>query len=73
MQTTQYSPQGGLGSGRPFDKALDTTVGLSLPLERGNKAQLRRTAAEAQLDGATSICAKPCASNGSRSIWRITT
>ena len=52
MQTTQYSPQGGLGSGRPFDKALDTTVGLSLPLERGNKAQLRRTAAEAQLDGA---------------------
>ena len=51
MQSTQYSPITGLGSGRPTDKALDTIVGLSLLLERGNKAKLRRDAATGQLDG----------------------
>jgi cobalt-zinc-cadmium efflux system outer membrane protein len=52
MQTTQYSPISGLGAGRLHDKALDTVVGISLPIERGDKAALRREAALEQLAGA---------------------
>jgi cobalt-zinc-cadmium efflux system outer membrane protein len=52
VQSTQYSPITGLGAGRPTDKALDTIVGISLPLERGDKAALRREAATEQLAGA---------------------
>jgi cobalt-zinc-cadmium efflux system outer membrane protein len=52
MQTTQYSPIAGLGAGRPTDKALDTIVGISIPIERGDKATLRREAALEQLSGA---------------------
>ena len=52
LQTTQYSPIGGLGAGRPIDKQLDTIVGISIPIERGDKLALRREQARAQLSGA---------------------
>ena len=51
VQTTQYSPIAGLGAGRPSEKALDTIVGISIPIERGDKATLRREAALEQLAG----------------------
>ncbi len=52
VQSTQYSPIAGLGAGRPTDKALDTIVGISILIERGDKATLRREAAMEQLSGA---------------------
>jgi len=51
VQTAHFSPLTGLGAGRPHDKALDTIVGISLPIERGDKAALRREAALEQLAG----------------------
>ncbi len=50
--TAQYSPIGGLGPGRPTDKNLDTIVGISVPIERGDKAGLKREQALGQLSGA---------------------
>lgn len=52
VSTAQYSPIGGLGAGRPTDKLVDTIVGISIPIERGDKAGLRRAAALGQLAGA---------------------
>ena len=52
VSTAQYSPIGGLGPGRPTDKLVDTIVGISIPIERGDKAALKRDQALGQLSGA---------------------
>ena len=51
VSTAQYSPIGGLGAGRPDRKQLDTIVGISVPIERGDKAALKREQALGQLTG----------------------
>ena len=51
VSTAQYSPIGGLGAGRPDQRHLDTIVGISLPIERGDKAARRREQALGQLTG----------------------
>ena len=52
VSTVQYSPIGGLGPGRPTDKLVDTIIGISIPIERGDKAALKRDQALGQLSGA---------------------
>ena len=52
VSTAQYSPIGGLGPGRPTDKLVDTIIGISIPIERGDKAALKRDQALGQLSGA---------------------
>jgi cobalt-zinc-cadmium efflux system outer membrane protein len=52
LQTTQISPINGIGPGRAYDKTVDSVVAVSLPIERGDKAKLRREAALDQLAGA---------------------
>ncbi|MGE5523085.1 MAG: TolC family protein [Rhodospirillaceae bacterium] len=44
--TTSISPSNGVGSGNILNKRVDTTIGLSQLIERGNKRELRTQAAE---------------------------
>jgi cobalt-zinc-cadmium efflux system outer membrane protein len=52
--TTNISPSQGVGSGSVLNKRVDTTVGLSQLIERGNKRQLRTQAAEYTAEAARS-------------------
>jgi cobalt-zinc-cadmium efflux system outer membrane protein len=46
INMTQISPSTGIGSGSLRDKRVDTVIGLSQLVERGNKRELRLEAAE---------------------------
>jgi cobalt-zinc-cadmium efflux system outer membrane protein len=52
MQTLNYNPDKGLGSGPPRDKNVDSTLGLTWTVERGDKRALRLGAAEGALNAA---------------------
>ena len=41
ISTSRISPNLGIGPGRPADKRVDTVIGLSQLIERGNKRELR--------------------------------
>jgi len=54
IATSRISPGAGIGTGRLGDKRVDTVVGLSQLIERGNKRELRTGAARLNADAARS-------------------
>lgn len=46
LNTLSVSPSSGIGSGRPWDKQVDSTIRLDQLIERGGKRELRTSAAQ---------------------------
>jgi len=52
VQSINISPNQGIAAGGPADQVIDSTLNLSRPFERGNKAKWRVASAQKQLNAA---------------------